>query len=93
MTTLTLYDFPASTGLPGWESFSPFVLETSRALRVTKLPFEKQQVNMMRLKELNPLGQLPVLAVGNEKVADSTRILEKARDPRSRLHDRRSQRA
>jgi glutathione S-transferase len=29
------------------------------------------------LKELNPLGQLPVLLVGDEKVADSTQILRR----------------
>jgi hypothetical protein len=37
---LILYDFPASTGIAGWESFSPFVLEVCRALRLAKLPFE-----------------------------------------------------
>jgi len=74
---LTLFDFPASTGIDGWESFSPFVLEIARALRLAKLPFETKQVNMMKLKDTNPLGQLPVVAIGDEKVADSTRILER----------------
>jgi glutathione S-transferase len=74
---LTLFDFPASTGHPGWESFSPFVLEVSRAIRLAKVPFEMKQVNMMKLKDINPLGQLPVVAFGGEKVADSTRILER----------------
>jgi glutathione S-transferase len=74
---LVLYDFPAETGHAGWASFSPFVLEVERALRLARLPFEKKAVNMMRLKELNPTGQLPVLAIGAEKVADSTRILER----------------
>jgi glutathione S-transferase len=72
---VTLFDFPASTGIDGWESFSPFVLEVSRALRLARLPFEMKQVNMMKLKEVNPLGQLPVVAFGDEKVADSTRIM------------------
>src|SRR4051812_38311720 len=76
-TTLVLHDFPASTGLDGWASYSPFVLEVERALRLAKLPFEQRQVNMMKLKELNPLGQLPVLEVNGEKVADSTRILHR----------------
>lgn len=76
-SSLVLYDFPAATGVDGWESFSPFVLEVSRALRLAKLPFEQRAVNMMRLKELNPLGQLPVIAVGDEKIADSTRILQR----------------
>jgi glutathione S-transferase len=34
-------------------------------------------VDMMRLKELNPTGQLPVLLVGDEKVPDSTQILHR----------------
>jgi glutathione S-transferase len=75
--SLTLYDFPAKTNLPGWASFSPFVLEVARALGLAKLPFEHRYVNMMKLKELNPLGQLPVLIVGDEKIADSTKILQR----------------
>jgi glutathione S-transferase len=80
MTTppkVTLFDFPATTGLEGWESFSPFVLEVSRALRLAKMPYEMKQVNMMKLKDISPLGQLPVVAFGEEKVADSTRILQR----------------
>lgn len=74
---LVLHDFPAATGLPGWSSFSPFVLEVDRALKLAKLPFETRQVDMMHLKKLNPLGQLPVLTIGDENVADSTRILHR----------------
>lgn len=74
---LTLCDFPAHTGLDGWDSFSPFVLEVSRALRLAKLPFEHRRVDILKLKELNPLGQLPVLIVDGEKVADSTLILHR----------------
>jgi len=74
---LVLCDFPSTTGVEGWASFSPFVLEVERALRLAKLPFEHRKVNMFRLKELNPTGQLPVLLVGEEKVADSTRILHR----------------
>jgi hypothetical protein len=74
---LVLYDFPAKTGVDGWDSFSPFVLEISRALRLAKLPFERREVNLMKLKELNPTGQLPVLGIGEEKVPDSTRILHR----------------
>ncbi len=75
--TLTLFDFPATTGLDRWESFSPFVLEVSRAMRLAKVPFATTQVNMMKLKDINPLGQLPAAAFGEEKVAGSTRILER----------------
>ena len=74
---LTVCDFPAKTGVPGWSSFSPFVLEVDRALGLAKLPFEHVYVDIFKLKELNPLGQLPVLIVGEEKVADSTRILRR----------------
>src|SRR5215510_5810541 len=74
---LVLCDFPAETGVEGWVSFSPFVLEVERALWLAKLPFEHRRVNMMRLKELNPTGQLPVLLIGEEKVPDSTRILHR----------------
>lgn len=74
---LVVCDFPAKTGVEGWSSFSPFVLEVDRALGLAKLPFERHHVNMMKLKELNPLGQLPVLQVGSENVADSTRILRR----------------
>jgi glutathione S-transferase len=80
MTTapkLTLYDFPAATGVDGWESFSPFVIEVARGLRLARLPFEHQTVNMLKIKQLNPIGQLPVLGVGDEKVANSTRILQR----------------
>ena len=74
---LTLYDFPAKTGLEGWESFSPFVLQVSRALRLAGLSFEHAYASMTKLKELNPTGQLPVVAFGDEKVADSTRIMRR----------------
>jgi glutathione S-transferase len=74
---LVLCDFPAKTGLDGWSSFSPFVLEVDRALGLAKLPFERRHISVLKLKDLNPLGQLPVLLVGDEKVADSTRILRR----------------
>src|SRR5215468_2042974 len=74
---LTVCDFPAETGVAGWSSFSPFVLEVDRALGLAKLPFERLNVSVMKIKELNPLGQLPVLVVGDEKVADSTKILRR----------------
>jgi glutathione S-transferase len=74
---LVVCDFPAKTNVEGWTSFSPFVLEVDRALGLAKLPFERHYVNMMKLKDLNPLGQLPVLLVGEDKVADSTRILRR----------------
>ncbi len=74
---ITLHDFPAKTGLDGWNSFSPFVLEVARALQLAALPYEHAYVRMTKLKELNPTGQLPVVEFGDEKVADSTRILRR----------------
>lgn len=74
---IVLCDFEANTGVDGWESFSPFVLQVSRALRLAKLPFEHRQVSFFKIKELNPKRQLPVLLVGEEKVADSTAILHR----------------
>jgi glutathione S-transferase len=75
--SLVLYDFPAPTGLDGWASFSPYVLQVDRALKLAKLPFEKRNADMLGLKKLNRVGQLPVLEIGDERVADSTRIMHR----------------
>jgi glutathione S-transferase len=72
---LVLYDFPAKPADERWASYSPFVLEVERALRLAKLPFRHERINMLKLKQFNPLGQLPVLGIGSELVTDSTRIL------------------
>ncbi len=77
MTKLTLCDFPAKTQLEGWSSYSPFVLEIDRALRLAKLSYERHYVDMMKLKQLNPLGQLPVLVIDQENLAGSTHILHR----------------
>jgi glutathione S-transferase len=75
---LTLYDFPShDTQVPGWSSLSPFVLQVDRALRLAKLPYERVVADMFKLKQLNPTGQLPVLRIGDELVADSTRIMHR----------------
>jgi glutathione S-transferase len=74
---LTLYDFPADPGIPGYPTFSPFVFEVARALALAKLPFRHTRIDIMKLKKLNPVGQLPVLGIGSELVADSTRILRR----------------
>lgn len=75
--TLVLCDFPADTGDPRWVSFSPFVVEVDRALRIAKLSFRREQVPITKIKRLNPTGQLPVLLVDDEPVADSTLILHR----------------
>ena len=72
---LVLCDFEADTRDARYISFSPFVLEVERALRLAKLPFRYDRVPFQRIKKLNPTGQLPVLLIGAEAVADSTRIL------------------
>jgi glutathione S-transferase len=79
---LVLYDFNNDTGIDGWESFSPYVLEVARALKLAKLPYEQRGVGMRQISALNPLGQLPVLAVGGENVADSTAILRRIEELR-----------
>jgi glutathione S-transferase len=74
---LTLYDFPADPGITGYPTFSPFVFQVERALKLAKLSFRHTRINMPDLKKLNPVGQLPVLGIGTELVADSTRILHR----------------
>lgn len=75
--TLVLCDFPADTGDTRWCSFSPFVLEVERALRLARLPFRHDKISVFKIKEVNPVGQLPALLIDGEPVADSTRILER----------------
>jgi len=77
LPTLVLCDFPADTNNARFCSFSPFVLEVERALRLAKLPFRHDKVQMLKIKALNPTGQLPVLMIDGEAVADSTRILHR----------------
>jgi glutathione S-transferase len=74
---LVLYDFPADPRLPGWSSFSSFVLQVERALNLAGLPFEHRHIDFLRIRQLNRVGQLPVLGIGDELVADSTQILQR----------------
>jgi glutathione S-transferase len=74
---LVLCDFELAPTTPGWESFSPFVLEVDRALKLAKLPYTRRHVSVFELRKMNPLGQLPVLFIGSEAVNDSTRILHR----------------
>lgn len=62
----------------GVESWSPFCLKAHRALRAAGLSYERRHGRMPRefVKE-NPLGQVPVLLVDDEPIADSTRILRR----------------
>jgi glutathione S-transferase len=74
---LVLYNFDSVSGFAGWESMSPYVIQVSRALRLARLPFELRPTSIFDVKKLNAIGQLPVLGVGDEKLADSTRILHR----------------
>jgi glutathione S-transferase len=83
MTTTThklvLCDFPSAPPPRDarWLSYSPFVTKVDRALKLAKLPFTHERVEMMRISKLNPKGQLPVLLVNDEVVSDSTTILQR----------------
>src|SRR5580658_4268222 len=68
----------ADASAHGLESFSPFCLKAHRALRAAGLPYERRHGQQPRsfLKE-NPLGQVPILLVDGEPVADSTRIVRR----------------
>ncbi|MDB4988025.1 MAG: Glutathione S-transferase [Myxococcaceae bacterium] len=74
---LVLYDFEADPKLPGYPTYSPYVLEVHRALSLAKLSFQHERMPFQKLKSINPLGQLPVLRIGAELVSDSTRILHR----------------
>lgn len=62
--------------LPGLESYSPFCLKVHRALKYAGLPYRRVcSENPAAHRAHNPTGQVPVLLVGDEAVADSTAIL------------------
>src|ERR1700722_3215890 len=68
----------ADASAHGVESFSPFCLKAHRALRAAGLPYERRHGREPRsFQKENPLGQVPVLLVDGEGVADSTRILRR----------------
>src|SRR4051794_18577768 len=72
---LTLCEL-ADPGVPGLESYSPFCLKVHRGLRAAGLPYtSRRESRPGRFAAYNPAGQVPVLLVGDEPVADSTRIL------------------
>jgi hypothetical protein len=65
------------------------VLLIDRALRLAKLPYERHYVDMMKLEQLDPIGQLPVrdLAMttspmdtsGRSPAAETSRRVEPAK--------------
>jgi glutathione S-transferase len=65
-------------GIDGLESYSPFCLKAHRALRAAGLRYESRRGDAPHaFKRLNPTGQVPVLLVDGEPVADSTAILQR----------------
>jgi glutathione S-transferase len=75
--TLILCDFPVTPDEEGYESFSPFVMKAARALLLAGLAYEHRRLGITEVRSKTPVGQLPVLLVGDEVVGDSTAILRK----------------
>jgi glutathione S-transferase len=68
-------------GIPGLESYSPFCLKAHRALRAAGLDYTRRFGSRpASFKKYNTAGQVPVLLVGEEPVADSTAILRKIQE-------------
>ena len=64
------------TGVEGIESWSPFCLKVHRALKLARLPYRRRHGRAPdSFKKLNPTGQVPVLLIDGEPIADSSAIL------------------
>jgi len=62
--------------LPGHESYSPFCLKVHRALKAAGLAYDSRPAARPDgHRDVNPLGQVPVLLIDGRPVADSTQIL------------------
>jgi glutathione S-transferase len=65
-------------GLAGVESFSPFCLKAHRALKAAGLPYQRRHgARPDAFRRYHPTGQVPVLLIDGEPVADSTEILRR----------------
>ncbi|MFO0697298.1 MAG: glutathione S-transferase family protein [Polyangiales bacterium] len=74
---LVLLEF-AALSLPRHESYSPFCMKVSRALRYAGLSYERREAGPPdHVVAMNPKGQLPILLVDDEVVYDSTPILRR----------------
>lgn len=72
---LTLCEL-GTTDVPGLESYSPFCLKAHRALRLAGLRYTRRHADRPDAHSAhNPVGQVPVLLVGERAVADSTEIV------------------
>src|SRR5579863_6280466 len=68
----------ADASVHGVESYSPFCLKVHRALQAAGLPYERRHGRAPQdFAKENPRGQVPVLLVDGEPVADSTRIVRR----------------
>ena len=63
------------TGIDNVQSYSPFCLKVHRALELAGLEYTSRRGAPGDFRALNPRAQVPVLLVGDEAIADSTRIL------------------
>jgi glutathione S-transferase len=62
--------------LPGVDSYSPFCVKVHRALRAAGLAYESRVATTPDgHRDVNPVGQVPVLLIDGRPVADSTQIL------------------
>ncbi|MGB0679278.1 MAG: glutathione S-transferase family protein, partial [Polyangiales bacterium] len=74
---LVLYDFAVRPERPELDSYSSYVLKVHRALQWLGLRYRCEGVAPQAIRRYNPVGQLPVLRVDAEPVADSTHILHR----------------
>lgn len=92
-----VYQYPGSRGLP---SVSPPCIKVQFALRLLEIPYRVENLRSgAQVRRVSPTGRVPVLEVGNKKIADSMAILDFLEDrnpegalfptdPVERLHDR-----
>jgi glutathione S-transferase len=67
-----------TTTEPDLETYSPFCLKVHRALRAVGLRYTSERRDAPQMwSDKNPVGQVPVLLVDGEAIADSTRILSR----------------
>jgi len=72
-----LCELPA-THLPRLESYSPFCLKAHRTLELLGFDYERRHgARPAEFQRENPAGQVPVLLIDGEPVADSTRIVSR----------------
>src|SRR5262245_2438716 len=84
---LVLHELP-DPGIEGLESYSPFCLKVHRALAVTGLSYRRvHHERPAAVTAMNSTGQVPVLVIDGEPIADSTVILSRLSDI-ARAHGR-----